>query len=164
MSRIALIMMIIVASTVGCAHTKKMNSKANKAPVKKSVAQSSAQNSKQKNKMIQAAQSKNQFQKKNIQTAQADLVGDLTMKSEGVYYAEIITAMDKRKYPMALKSINEVLEKNPNSKRAPRYLFLKTKAYAQMNLVPQAKSVLAELQKKYPNTVEAKMAHGWVTQ
>ena len=40
----------------------------------------------------------------------------------------------------------------------------KTKAYAQMNLVPQAKSVLAELQKKYPNTVEAKMAHGWVTQ
>ena len=160
MSRIALIMMIIVVSTVGCAHTKKTNAKTGKASVNKTAAKTSAQ----KNKMIQAAQSKKQFQKKNILSAKEDLTNDLMIKSEGVYYAEIITAMDRRKYPVALKSINEVLEKNPSSKRVPRYLFLKTKAYAKMNLVPQAKSVLAELQKKYPNTVEAKMAHGWVTQ
>ena len=160
MSRIALIMMIIVVSTIGCAHTKKVNTKASKASVKKSVVKTSAQ----KNKLIQSAQTKKQFQKKNILSAKEDLTNDLMIKSEGVYYAEIITAMDRRKYPVALKSINEVLEKNPNSKRTPRYLFLKTKAYSQMNLIPQAKTVLAELQKKYPNTVEAKMAHGWVTQ
>ncbi len=64
-------------------------------------------------------------------------------------------SMENRNYPEAIKYFQKVIKDYPQSNRMVSAEFAKAMTYKKMNLVPQSKSVLKDIKKRFPGSPES---------
>lgn len=75
--------------------------------------------------------------------------------ADNVLYLAGRMAFSSKNYAEAIKYYQKVITQYPRSNKVVAAKYAKAIAYKQMNLAPQAKSVLSDLRKRYPGSPEA---------
>lgn len=75
--------------------------------------------------------------------------------ADNVLYLAGRLAFSTKNYAEAIRYYQKVITLYPRSNKVVAAKFAKAVAYKQMNLAPQAKSVLSDLRKRYPGSPEA---------
>lgn len=70
-------------------------------------------------------------------------------------YLSGLLALENKQYGEALVSLNQVLNKYPNSNRAPAALYAKAVTLKKMSLVDESKQVFSQVLKVYPGSPES---------